>query len=230
MSLPVASRDVQSISQQTNRLSMFQLTDRIIGAAIKIHRRLGPGLLECAYETCLAYELKTQGLRVIQQKGVPLIYEGVKLECGFRADLLVENRVVVELKCKDQIHPVDEAQLLSHLRLLGLQVGLLINVHVVLLRDGIRRMVNDYREEQTAEIAGELPQRSLRKFAPCRGHVARRVSGCALLGDRPRLVRLCPKKLRVLCGSSLRPLRFKIFEPQPRPPRSARPATTVRIR
>ena len=133
---------------------MFQLTDRIIGAAIKIHRRLGPGLLESAYEACLAYELKTQGLSVIQQKSVPLIYEGVKLECGFRADLLVDSRVVVELKCKDQLHPVDEAQLLSHLRLLGLQVGLLINFQVVLLRDGVRRMVNDYREEEpTAEYA-----------------------------------------------------------------------------
>ena len=82
-----------------------------------------------------------------RQKAVPLIYETVKLDCGFRADLLIEGRVVVELKCKDGLHPVDEAQLLSHLRLLGLQVGLLINFHVVVLKDGIRRMVNDYREE-----------------------------------------------------------------------------------
>ena len=86
-------------------------------------------------------------LDVVRQKAVPLIYEQVKLDCGFRADLLVENRAVVELKCKEQIHPVDEAQLLSHLRLLGLQVGLLINFHVVRLEDGIRRMVNDYREQ-----------------------------------------------------------------------------------
>jgi GxxExxY protein len=158
MNLLATSRTVPSISPQMQRLSMFQLTDRIIGAAIKIHRRLGPGLLESAYETCLAYKLKSQGLNVIQQKGVPLIYEGVKLECGFRADLLIENRVVGELKCKDHIHPVDEAQLLSHLRLLGLQVGLLINFHVVLLRDGIRRMVNNYREEQTAEITENFPR------------------------------------------------------------------------
>jgi GxxExxY protein len=128
-------------------LSTYQLTDRIIGAAIGIHRRLGPGLLESAYESCLAYELREQGINVTQQKSVPLVYGGVKLECGFRADLLVENRVVVELKCKEQIHPVDEAQLLSHLRLLGLHVGLLINFHVVLLRDGVRRMVNNYREQ-----------------------------------------------------------------------------------
>ena len=132
---------------------MFQITDRIIGAAIKIHRALGPGLLESAYETCLTYELENDGLTVVRQKPVPVIYRGTKLECRFRADLLVENRVVVELKCKEQIHPVDEAQLLSHLRLLDLRVGLLINFHVVLLKDGIRRMVNDYREEEeTAEI------------------------------------------------------------------------------
>jgi GxxExxY protein len=77
---------------------------------------------------------------------VPLIYETVKLECGFRADLVVEGRVAVELKCKEALHPVDEAQLLSHLRLLNLPIGLLINFHVVLLRDGIKRMVNNYRE------------------------------------------------------------------------------------
>jgi GxxExxY protein len=85
-------------------------------------------------------------LRVEKQKAVPLIYEAVKLDCGFRADLVVEGRVAVELKCKEALHPVDEAQLLSHLRLLNIPVGLLINFHVVLLRDGIRRMVNNYQE------------------------------------------------------------------------------------
>jgi len=85
-------------------------------------------------------------MRVETQKAVPLIYDGVKLDCGFRADLVVEGKVVVETKCKDPFHPVDEAQLLSHLRLLNIQVGLLINFHVVVLRDGIKRMVNNYRE------------------------------------------------------------------------------------
>ncbi len=85
-------------------------------------------------------------MRVEKQKAVPLIYEAVKLDCGFRADLVVEGRVAVELKCKEALHPVDEAQLLSHLRLLNIPVGLLINFHVVLLRDGIRRMVNNYQE------------------------------------------------------------------------------------
>lgn len=121
-------------------------TREIIGVAIKIHRKLGPGLLESAYEACVSYELEKLGLRVERQRPVPLIYEAVKLNCGFRADMVVENRVVVELKCKDALHPVDEAQLLSHLRLLNIQIGLLINFHVALLKDGIKRMVNDYRE------------------------------------------------------------------------------------
>jgi GxxExxY protein len=123
------------------------LTPEIISAAIKIHRRLGPGLLESAYEACIAHELQLAGMRVERQKSVPLFYDTVKLECGFRADLVVEGRVVVELKCKEALHPVDEAQLLSHLRLLNIPVGLLINFHVVLLKDGIRRMVNNYRED-----------------------------------------------------------------------------------
>ena len=125
----------------------FDPTREIIGAAIKIHRKLGPGLLESAYEACLAYELQKIGMRVERQKAVPLIYEAVKLDCGFRADLVVENRVVLELKCKEALHPVDVAQLLSHLRLLDLPIGLLINFHAVELRNGIRRMVNNYREE-----------------------------------------------------------------------------------
>lgn len=128
-------------------MKFFDLTPEIINAAIRIHRKLGPGLLESAYEACLAHELQQSGMRVERQKPVPLFYNSVKLDCGFRADLVVEGRVVVELKCKDALHPVDEAQLLSHLRLLNIPVGLLINFHVVLLKDGIRRMVNDYRPD-----------------------------------------------------------------------------------
>lgn len=128
------------------------LSHEIIGAAIRIHRELGPGLLESAYEACLAYELEKLGLRVERQKAVPLIYHAVKLDCGFRADLVVESRIVVETKCKDGLHPIDDAQLLSHLRLLNIPVGLLINFHVVLLTQGIRRLVNNYREP--LDIAG----------------------------------------------------------------------------
>ncbi len=122
------------------------LTREIIGAAIKVHRELGPGLLESAYEACLAYELQKLGMKVERQKSVPLIYESVRLDCGFRADLVVDDRVVVETKCKDALHPVDDAQLLSHLRLLNISVGLLINFHVVILKHGIKRLVNNYHE------------------------------------------------------------------------------------
>jgi len=125
---------------------LSHLTQEIIGAAIKIHRKLGPGLLESAYEACMAHKLQNLGRRVERQKAVPLIYEDVKLDCGFRADLIVEGRVAVELKCKEALHPIDEAQLLSHLRLLNLPLGLLINFHVMVLKDGIKRLANNYRE------------------------------------------------------------------------------------
>ena len=126
---------------------MFRdITPQIIGAAIKVHRRLGPGLLESAYEACLAYELEQLGFRVERQKAVPLVYNSVRLEYGFRADMVINAKVVVEIKCKEALHPVDQAQLLSYLRLLDLQVGLLINFHVFVLKDGIKRMVNHYQD------------------------------------------------------------------------------------
>ncbi len=121
-----------------------ELTGAIIAAAIEVHRRLGPGLLESAYRVCLAYELRKRGFEVQEEKPVPVIYDDVKLECGFRADLLVNGQVVVELKAKSAIHPVDEAQTLSHLRLLKLRFGLLINFHEVKLVDGVHRIVNGY--------------------------------------------------------------------------------------
>ena len=132
------------------------LSHEIIGAAIEVHRRLGPGLLESAYEACLAYELQRLGRRVERQKPVPVIYDGVKVDCGFRADLVVDSAVVVELKCKDALHPVDDAQLLSHLRLLNISVGLLINFHVILLKDGIRRMVNNYVAPERSPVASSF--------------------------------------------------------------------------
>ncbi len=126
-------------------MTLNEITGAIITASMKVHTALGPGLLESAYEACVAYELEKMGLLVERQKPVPVVYEDVKLECGFRADLLVEKQVVVELKAKDALHPIDEAQILSHLRLLNLQVSLLINFHVVSLKDGIKRMVNRYQ-------------------------------------------------------------------------------------
>ena len=122
------------------------ITSAIIGAAIKVHRVLGPGLLESAYRVCVAYELQKLGLEVVQEQPIPVVYEGVKLECGFRADLLVAGLVIVECKAKEKLHPIDKAQIASHLRLTGLQVGLLINFHELVLKDGIQRIVNNYRE------------------------------------------------------------------------------------
>ena len=119
-----------------------QLTHTIIGAAIDVHRELGPGLLESAYRKCLAFELGRRGYRVDMEKPVPVTYRSVYLDCGFRADLLVNREVVVELKAQRQLHPIDDAQLLSHLRLLDIRIGLLINFHEVKLVDCVRRLIN----------------------------------------------------------------------------------------
>jgi len=126
-------------------VDLNRITSDVIGCAIKVHRRLGPGLLESAYQICLEYELRKLGYQVDREKPVPLIYDDVKLDCGFRADLMVQGLVLVECKAKESLHPVDKAQLLSHLRLLNLQVGLLINFHEVVVKDGIHRIVNNYR-------------------------------------------------------------------------------------
>ena len=121
-----------------------QITEAIIGAAIEVHKRLGPGVLESAYRICLAYELRKRGFEVVEEQPVPVIYDDVKLECGFRTDLVVNGQVVVELKAKSAIHPVDKAQVLSHLRLLNLRFGLLINFHEERVVDGVSRIVNGY--------------------------------------------------------------------------------------
>jgi GxxExxY protein len=106
-----------------------------------VHRELGPGLLESAYEHCLAFELSRRGLNVERQKELPLIYQGMKIDAGYRTDLLVEGRVIVELKAIERIEPIHHAQLISYLKLSGLQLGYLINFNVRLLRDGLRRVV-----------------------------------------------------------------------------------------
>ena len=108
---------------------------------MKVHLHLGPGLLEIAYEACLAHERRKQGLGVAQQVGLPVIYDGERIELGYRIDLVVEGLVVVEIKCVEAINPVHQAQLLSYIRLSGRRVGLRINFHVAHLRDGIRRTV-----------------------------------------------------------------------------------------
>ena len=118
-----------------------RITGAIIDAAMKVHSVLGPGLLESVYQACLAHELHGRGLRVASQVGLPVVYEGEKIELGFRMDLVVQNAVIVEVKCVDAIHPVHEAQLLTYMRLSGIHVGLLINFYVAHLRDGVKRMV-----------------------------------------------------------------------------------------
>ena len=123
-----------------------QITEGIIGAAIEVHRQLGPGLLESAYRECLARELFLRNIQFDREVPVPVIYTGVHLECGYRLDCLVSNAVVVEIKAVDGIPPVFEAQLVTYLSLGGWQVGLLINFNVLMLRDGIRRKVLNYQE------------------------------------------------------------------------------------
>jgi len=122
-----------------------EITSAIIGAAIKVHSRLGPGLLESAYRVCLAYELRQSGMQVVEEQPIPVIYESIRLECGFRADLCVEDVVLVECKAKEILHPRDKAQVLSHLRLMKREVGLLINFHETVLKNGIQRIVNRYQ-------------------------------------------------------------------------------------
>jgi len=122
-----------------------RITESIIGAAIQIHRVLGPGLLESAYESCMAFELTEQyGRKVERQKPLPVVYRGVSLDCGYRLDLFVDDLVIVELKAVDRLMPIHEAQMLSYLKLSGRKVGLLINFNVKILRNGIKRVVNNF--------------------------------------------------------------------------------------
>jgi len=121
-----------------------QIADSIIGAAIEVHSASGPGLLESAYEACLVFELAERGLKVEQQKPLPVIYRQVKLDCVYRLDMLVENMVIIEVKVVDHLAPIHKAQLLSYLRLSGCKVGLLINFNVKVLRDGVVRVVNNF--------------------------------------------------------------------------------------
>lgn len=117
------------------------LTETIIGCAIEVHRALGPGLLESVYEECLCYELQLKGLNIERQKILPIAYKEVKLEAGYRLDLVVEGKVIVELKCIEKLMPVHEAQIMTYLRLTRIKTGLLINFFTPVLKDGIKRIV-----------------------------------------------------------------------------------------
>tara|TARA_R110002072_G_scaffold279054_1_gene441037 strand:- start:352 stop:738 length:387 start_codon:yes stop_codon:yes gene_type:complete len=117
------------------------LTEKVIGLAIEVHRHLGPGLLESAYEECLCFELETNGNGHDRQVPLPVIYKNAKLECGYRIDVVVEDELVIELKTVDRLLPIHEAQLLTYLKLSGLKTGLLLNFNSSVLKDGIRRLV-----------------------------------------------------------------------------------------
>ena len=124
-------------------MSENEISSKIIGAAIEVHKQLGPGLLESTYETCLAYELKQMGLDVKQQQALPVVYKEVKLDAGYRIDLLIENKVIIEIKSVEALADIHTAQLLTYLKLKDLKLGLLINFNSVRVVDGLRRIVNN---------------------------------------------------------------------------------------
>ena len=130
--------------RDTEARRVNQVTEKVIGCAIEVHKHLGPGLLESGYEECTCYEMTHGGLAVRRQVPLPVIYKGVKLDCGYRIDAIVEETVILEFKTVEKLLPVHEAQLLSYLRLSALPVGLLLNFNSRVMRDGIRRMVNHY--------------------------------------------------------------------------------------
>src|SRR5579872_4390801 len=135
---------LQPIAQRINHIIR-----QIIASAMRVHTALGPGLLESAYHACVLHELRKSGLKVDSQVGLPVVYQGERIELGYRIDLIVGDVVIVEIKCVDAINPVHRAQLLSYMRLSGRSVGLLINFHVEHLRDGLTRMVDGYEWQKS---------------------------------------------------------------------------------
>ena len=118
-----------------------RLTQRIIGFAIEVHRQLGPGLLESAYEECLCFEFKRDGLAFRRQMAVPVVYKSVRLDCGYRLDIVVQDQVILELKTVERLMPIHEAQMLTYMKLSGIRTGLLINFNSAVLKDGLRRIM-----------------------------------------------------------------------------------------
>ena len=139
--LPRESNGEKADSMEINKLSNI-----IIGAAIEVHKTLGPGLLESAYEQCMCHELGLRGLSFERQKELPVSYKGMKLNCGYRLDIVVEKAIILELKSCDKIEAIHRAQLLTYLKISGLSLGLLLNFNVPIMRDGIVRIVNKFVE------------------------------------------------------------------------------------
>ena len=131
-----AHQDHQGVSKELDRLA-----GTIVDAGLKVHRALGPGLLESAYEHCLVYELGTRGLVVLRQVALPIVYEGATLDAGYRLDLLVENQIIIEIKAADALTRVHHAQMMTYLRLSGRRLGFLMNFNVPLFKDGVKRLV-----------------------------------------------------------------------------------------
>ena len=137
-------------------MDLNKLTEAVIGAAIEVHKEIGAGLLESSYELCLCRELSLRGIAFECQKPLPVTYKGMKLDCGYRIDVLVQGVLVVEVKSVEKLLPVHEAQLLTYLRLSGCQVGLLINFNVEVLRLGIKRMVNNFPDARSSAPSAPL--------------------------------------------------------------------------
>lgn len=133
--------DAKNAKQARLEMDLESVAHQVIGACIEVHRFLGPGLLESAYEACLARELELSNIPFERQKALPVTYKGVHLDCGYRLDLLVDQRLVVELKAVESIQPIHEAQMLTYLRMTGCSLGLLANFHAKTMKDGLRRMV-----------------------------------------------------------------------------------------
>ena len=132
------------------------ITEKIIGSSIEVHKTLGPGLLESAYEVCLCYELEQLGLSLRRQIALPVVYKGIKLDCGYRMDIVVEDVIIVELKTVEKLLPIHEAQLLTYLKLYDRSLGLLMNFNVPVLKDGIKRIVNKFQEPSASQrLCGE---------------------------------------------------------------------------
>ncbi len=127
-------------------MDVNQLSSKIIGAAIQVHKAIGPGLLESAYEECICHELSSQSSSIERQKPLAINYKGIKLDCGYRLDIVVENTIILELKSCEKIEPIHKAQLLTYLKLSRLNLGLILNFNVPVMRDGIVRIVNELKE------------------------------------------------------------------------------------
>jgi GxxExxY protein len=146
-------------------LGLNQLTEIIIGSAIEVHRATGPGLMESVYEQCLCYELSQRDLRFQREVELPVKYKGIKLDCGFRMDMIVEDAIVLELKTVDQLLPIHSAQLLTYLKLSGKKLGLLINFNEPVLKRGLRRLANHAPDAAAAEPSAPSASSALSDFS-----------------------------------------------------------------